>query len=115
VSRSIGQALGFVPLDSNTAVATISFNKAFSFDFNPDNGINSTSLDFVGTATHEIGHALGFISNAGGGSGVPVTTLGSVSLSFGYDAEHFCNCATHHDDGWDAGLLHDAKFFPQWR
>lgn len=74
VPRSIGQALGFVPLDANTPVATISFNKSFSFDFNPDNGINSTSLDFVGTATHEIGHALGFISNAGGGSGVPVTT-----------------------------------------
>src|SRR2546425_8776500 len=58
VTRSIGQALGFVPLDPNTAVATISFNKNFPFDFNPDNGINSSSLDFVGTATHEIGHAL---------------------------------------------------------
>jgi hypothetical protein len=74
VARSLGQALGFVPLAPNTAVATISFNKDFPFDFNPDNGINSSSLDFVGTATHEIGHALGFISNAGGGSGVPVTT-----------------------------------------
>ena len=74
VSRSIGQALGFLPLDANTPVATISFNKKFPFDFNPDNGINSTSLDFVGTATHEIGHALGFISNDGGGSGAPLTS-----------------------------------------
>jgi hypothetical protein len=74
VARSLGQALGFVPLAPNTAVATISFNKDFPFDFNPDNGIGSSSLDFVGTATHEIGHALGFISNSGGGSGVPVTT-----------------------------------------
>ena len=73
VARSLGQGLGFVPLDANTAVATISFNKDFPFDFNPDNGINGSSLDFVGTATHEIGHALGFISNAGGGNNVPVT------------------------------------------
>jgi hypothetical protein len=63
-----------VPLDPNTAVATISFNKNMPFDFNPDNGINFSSLDFVGAATHEIGHALGFISNAGGGSNVPVTS-----------------------------------------
>jgi len=74
VARSLGQSLGFVPLDPNTAVATISFNKNVPFDFNPDNGINFSSLDFVGAATHEIGHALGFISNAGGGSNVPVTS-----------------------------------------
>ncbi len=74
VTRSIGQALGFVPLDPNTAVATISFNKNFAFDFNPDNGINSNQLDFVGTATHEIGHALGFISGNGEGSTAPVTS-----------------------------------------
>ena len=73
VTRSIGQALGFVPLDPNTAVATISFNKNFPFDFNPDNGIDSSQLDFVGTATHEIGHALGFFSDAGEGSSTPVT------------------------------------------
>jgi predicted Zn-dependent protease len=42
-----------------------------SIRFQSDNGINSSSLDFVGTATHEIGHALGFISNNGGGNGVP--------------------------------------------
>lgn len=83
VSRSIGQALGFVPLDPATAIATISFNKDFPFDFNPDNGINSSSLDFVGTATHEIGHALGFISNAGGGSGVPLTSWDLFRLRSG--------------------------------
>ena len=73
VARSLGQAMGFVPLNPNQAVATIAFNKDMPFDFNPDNGINISSLDFVGTATHEIGHALGFISNAGGGSTVPVS------------------------------------------
>jgi len=74
VARSLGHALGFVPPDPNTAVATISFNKNMPFDFNPDNGISFDRLDFVGTAAHEIGHALGFISNAGGGStSVPTT------------------------------------------
>src|SRR5687767_4439359 len=74
VARSVGQALGFVPADVNTAVATISFNKSMPFDFNPDNGIGFDRLDFVGTAAHEIGHALGFISNAGEGSTAPPTT-----------------------------------------
>jgi hypothetical protein len=74
VARSVGQAVGFVPVDANTAVATISFNKNMPFDFNPDNGISFDRLDFVGTAAHEIGHALGFISNAGGGSTAPLTT-----------------------------------------
>jgi hypothetical protein len=74
VARSLGHALGFVPLDPNTAVATISFNKDMPFDFNPDNGISFDRLDFVGTAAHEIGHALGFISNAGDGSTAPLTS-----------------------------------------
>lgn len=74
VARSLGQAVGFTPVDPNTAVATISFNKSMPFDFNPDNGISFDRLDFVGTAAHEIGHALGFISNAGGGSTAPLTT-----------------------------------------
>lgn len=83
VTRSIGQAVGFVPLDPNTAVATISFNKNFPFDFNPDNGINSSQLDFVGTATHEIGHALGFVSDAGAGSSSPLTSWDLFRLRSG--------------------------------
>ncbi|MFZ0747823.1 MAG: NF038122 family metalloprotease, partial [Pyrinomonadaceae bacterium] len=74
VARSLGQALGFMPLDPNTAVATISFNKNMPFDFNPDNGISFERLDFVGTAAHQIGHALGFISNAGDGATASLTT-----------------------------------------
>lgn len=42
--------------------ATITFNSGFAFDFNPDDGINGSQEDFVGVATHEIGHALGFFS-----------------------------------------------------
>lgn len=32
------------------------------FDFDPSDGIDSDKYDFVGTLTHEIGHALGFYS-----------------------------------------------------
>lgn len=42
--------------------ASISFSSSFSFDFNPIDGITASTFDFVGVATHEIGHSLGFIS-----------------------------------------------------
>lgn len=46
--------------------ATIIFTSNTStavFDFNPDDGITAGENDFVGAATHEIGHAMGFISS----------------------------------------------------
>ncbi|WP_310416000.1 NF038122 family metalloprotease [Chamaesiphon sp. OTE_8_metabat_110] len=42
--------------------ASISFSTLFTFDFDRSDGINGNSYDFIGVATHEIGHALGFIS-----------------------------------------------------
>jgi hypothetical protein len=44
---------------------SIGFNSNFSFDFNPDDGINPNQIDFDGVAAHEIGHALGFSSRVG--------------------------------------------------
>ncbi len=73
ISRSLAQPLAFVPLNPNEIVATIAFNKHFTFDFNPDDGINSGAIDFVAVAAHEIGHALGFVSDAGEGSTAQVS------------------------------------------
>jgi hypothetical protein len=42
--------------------AEITFSTGFTFDFDPSNGIDFDKFDFVGVATHEIGHALGFTS-----------------------------------------------------
>ncbi|MBI4851228.1 MAG: hypothetical protein HY819_05320 [Acidobacteria bacterium] len=43
----------------------IGFNSAIPFDFTPDNGIDRGTFDFDATVVHEVGHALGFTSNAG--------------------------------------------------
>ncbi|MDR7267978.1 hypothetical protein J2X20_000607 [Pelomonas saccharophila] len=43
---------------------TIQFSNQFAFDFDPTNGIQAGSYDFIGVAIHEIGHALGFVSGA---------------------------------------------------
>ena len=43
----------------------IAFNSALSFDFDPSDGIDAATLDFEATAVHEIGHAIGFVSNTG--------------------------------------------------
>lgn len=43
----------------------IGFNSAFAFDFNFSNGISPNASDFDAVVMHEIGHALGFVSNTG--------------------------------------------------
>jgi len=45
----------------------IGFNSAFSFDFDPTDGISPNSIDFEAVAVHEIGHLLGFFSRVGSG------------------------------------------------
>ncbi|MEO0741232.1 MAG: NF038122 family metalloprotease [Bacteroidota bacterium] len=69
------QALGFAPatLDPNPSVnpfgsvANIGFNSAFSYDFDPANGISSGFTDFEAIVAHEMGHSLGFNSAIGFG------------------------------------------------
>lgn len=64
-SKAEFKAMGFTDLDSSlygANDATIQFNSNFAFDYDPSNGIDSDKEDFVATAVHELGHALGFIS-----------------------------------------------------
>lgn len=56
------KALSLWPANDPTIDASISFSTSFTWDFDPSNGITPGAYDFVGVATHEIGHALGFIS-----------------------------------------------------
>jgi len=56
------KALGLLPANYGALDALIEFNSAFAFDYNRANGISYNQMDFIGVATHEIGHALGFTS-----------------------------------------------------
>jgi len=56
------KALGLFQFNDSANDATISFSNTFAWDFDPSNGITPGTYDFVGVATHEIGHALGFSS-----------------------------------------------------
>ncbi|MBX3112291.1 MAG: NF038122 family metalloprotease [Fimbriimonadaceae bacterium] len=56
------KALGIFTGNANDSDASITFSNQFSWDFDPTNGISAGKIDFVGVATHEIGHALGFVS-----------------------------------------------------
>lgn len=67
VSNSVARAIGLLPSTAQptAAAARIAFNGGFTFDFDPTDGITSNAIDFDAVATHEIGHALGFSSDAG--------------------------------------------------
>ena len=67
VPRANAKALGFAgegilaPNDT-TLDATVSFSSNYAWDFDRSNGITSGTYDFVGVATHELAHTMGFLS-----------------------------------------------------
>ncbi|MEP6784176.1 MAG: NF038122 family metalloprotease [Sphingomonadales bacterium] len=56
------KALGVNVASPTTLDGNVSFSSTFAFDFNPSDGIDANTFDFIGVAIHEIGHALGFVS-----------------------------------------------------
>lgn len=62
MSNANAKALGLLAGTAAGVDASITFSSAFTWDFDPTNGITAGTFDFIGVATHEIGHAMGFIS-----------------------------------------------------
>jgi hypothetical protein len=62
MSLANAKAVGAWPAHSPVIDAAIAFSNSFSWDYDPTNGITAGQFDFVGVATHEFGHALGFAS-----------------------------------------------------
>jgi hypothetical protein len=81
MSTANAKALGLRTKDHADRDAELTFSNKFTFDFNPDDGIDADSFDFIGIAVHEIGHALGFLSG--------VDVLDSNGTPPGYDDNQF--------------------------
>ena len=62
MTRANAKALGLISASDAARDADITFSNLFTWDFDPSDGITPGAFDFVGVATHEIGHALGFTS-----------------------------------------------------
>jgi hypothetical protein len=65
ILRANQKALGLIPnaLTDNVIDGEITFNTAFTFDFDSRDGVDANKVDFQTAAAHEIGHVLGFVSD----------------------------------------------------
>ncbi|MBB6049358.1 NF038122 family metalloprotease [Armatimonas rosea] len=81
MSNANAKALGLLSGNNAATDASITFSTAFSWDFDPSNGITAGNFDFIGIATHEIGHSLGFISGVDTLDGNP-TGFSSNAFTF---------------------------------
>jgi hypothetical protein len=60
VVKALGGVVNYAP--GVTRDGNVTFSSTFAFDFDPRDGVDAGSFDFIGVAIHEIGHALGFVS-----------------------------------------------------
>ncbi|MBC8440388.1 MAG: hypothetical protein H8D87_11970 [Deltaproteobacteria bacterium] len=81
LSQANYHALGGTDINFNGSDGSITFSSGFSWDFDPSDGISAGTYDFVGVAMHEIGHALGFISEVDFVDGLWNAGLSSDSIS----------------------------------
>lgn len=56
------KALGLLPAHDPGDDASVGFSTEFNWDFDPTDGVDPNSFNFVYVAAHEIGHSLGFES-----------------------------------------------------
>lgn len=56
------RAVGLLDAHDPLSDGSVSFSSTFAWDFDPTDGVDANAFDFIGVATHEIGHALGFVS-----------------------------------------------------
>jgi hypothetical protein len=61
-NTSVLKAIGAIDGNDSSIDGSVTFSSDFAFDFDPSNGVDRDAFDFIGTAIHEFGHALGFVS-----------------------------------------------------
>jgi hypothetical protein len=84
------KALGLLPGNYAATDAAITFSDQFAWDFDPTDGITAGAYDFVGIATHEIGHAMGFIS----GVDVLDLNMGNGPYAYPYHSDEYVFVST---------------------
>lgn len=80
---SLAPGTGTIGQCASTCDASIVFGTAFAYDYEPGDGIDGGKFDIVGIASHEIGHALGFVS------GVDIVDANSPPVNGAFLADQF--------------------------